>query len=151
MIHRIYIDTSVIGGYFDQEFDIESKIFFDKLHRGEINLIVSDIMETELQGAPDYVVDFYQSLPVGNIERISLTTEAIELAEQYLRAGVVGSTSRTDCRHIVLATIARASVLVSWNFKHIVNLKRIRGYNSINLRLGYPELEIRSPKEIFEL
>ena len=50
--------------------------------------------------------------------------------------------------HIATATVHRADLLVSWNFKHIVNVFRVRGYNAINLRLGYPILNIHSPKEI---
>lgn len=61
----------------------------------------------------------------------------------------MGETSLGDCQHIATATLNYADVLVSWNFKHIVNLPRIRGYNSINLREGHHTLEIRTPKEIF--
>ena len=50
--------------------------------------------------------------------------------------------------HIALATINKVDILVSWNFKHIVNIGRIRGYNSVNLKLGFTTLEIRTPKEI---
>jgi hypothetical protein len=53
--------------------------------------------------------------------------------------------------HIALATLNNADVLASWNFKHIVNLDRIRLYNSINLRLGYRLIEIRTPREILNL
>ena len=63
---------------------------------------------------------------------------------------VVGKTSFADCLHIALATIHRVDLLVSWNFKHIVNITRIRGYNSVNLKKGYQTLEIRSPKEIID-
>jgi hypothetical protein len=49
--------------------------------------------------------------------------------------------------HIALATIHKADYLVSWNFKHIVNVQRIQNYNSINLKSGYKFLEIRSPRE----
>jgi hypothetical protein len=61
---------------------------------------------------------------------------------------VVGKTSRADCQHIAMATISKADILVSWNFKHIVNLDRIRGYNGINYQNGYMMVEIRTPKEI---
>lgn len=61
---------------------------------------------------------------------------------------VVGETSLDDCIHIATATLNKVDMLVSWNFKHIVNIYRIRGYNSINLRLGHAKLEIHSPKEI---
>ena len=87
-------------------------------------------------------------LPQAAIEEVQLTPEARELAEQYLRAKVIGLGSLLDAQHIATATINRVDVLVSWNFKHIVNINRIPGYNSVNLRLGYPLLEIRSPQEV---
>ncbi len=67
----------------------------------------------------------------------------------YIAERVVGQTSLADCQHIALATINKADVLASWNFKHIVNLERIRGYNSVNFREGYQMIEIRTPNEIF--
>ena len=78
---------------------------------------------------------------------IETNDEAVELAAQYIAEGVVGQTSFADCLHIALATIKRADYLISWNFKHIVNVLRIRGYNSINIKNGYKELEIRSPRD----
>jgi hypothetical protein len=72
------------------------------------------------------------------------------LADKYISENVVGKTSRDDCIHIALATLNRADVLISWNFKHIVNLQRIRGYNSVNLKHNYPAIEIRSPKEMID-
>ncbi len=80
--------------------------------------------------------------------RIELTEEVNKLADTYILEKVVGRTSLEDCRHIALATINKVDVLASWNFKHIVNLDRIKGYNSVNLRLGYQMIEIRSPKDL---
>jgi hypothetical protein len=151
MIERIYIDTSVIGGYFDQEFEFYSKLFFEKVLAGKFKIIVSDLIETELIGAPEEIISFYKSIPHKQVERVEQTEESILLGEEYLIEGVVGKTSRTDCRHIALATIVNADILISWNFKHIVNINRIRGYNSVNLKNGYRILEIRSPREILEL
>jgi len=51
-------------------------------------------------------------------------------------------------KHFAIVTINRVDVLVSWNFRHIVDLSRIRLYNSVNLKYGYPLLEIRSPREV---
>lgn len=79
---------------------------------------------------------------------VDLTDEARKLADKYIDENVVGRTSRVDCQHIAMATLAKSDVLVSWNFKHIVNLDRIRGYNGINLLMGYNPIEIRTPKEI---
>lgn len=70
------------------------------------------------------------------------------LADTYILDKVVGKTSRNDCLHIGIATSSRVDILVSWNFKHIVNIYRIRGYNAVNIKLGFPTLEIRSPKDI---
>ncbi len=67
-----------------------------------------------------------------------------------MKENVVGKTSRADCIHIALATLNNADVLVSWNFKHIVNINRIRGYNAVNYKLGNKILEIRTPREILE-
>jgi len=149
MIKRIYIDTSVFGGYFDKEFAKESKPFFEKLLQNRIKIVVSEILELELYRAPDYIQDFFESLPSELIERVELTDEAKELAEKYIIENVVVKTSLADCQHIALATINKVDVLASWNYQHIVNLERIRGYNSINFREGYQMIEIRTPKEIF--
>ncbi len=82
-----------------------------------------------------------------NTEFLEIIDEVVDLATQYISEGVVGQTSFADCLHIALATINRADYLISWNFKHIVNIQRIRGYNSINIKNGYKELEIRSPRD----
>ena len=63
---------------------------------------------------------------------------------------MVGQTSFADCLHIALVTINRTDFLVSWNFKNIVNIKKERGYNSINIKKGYKQLEIRSPGEFIQ-
>jgi len=146
---RIYLDTSVIGGVFAKVFSEDTKTMFDHVINKKAIIIVSTLLEAELLRAPIHVRDFLNTLPKTQIEKVELTNEALELADIYIAEKVVGKTSLIDCQHIAIATICRADVLASWNFKHIVNLERIRGYNSINLRHGYPLLEIRSPIEIF--
>ena len=148
MKQRIYLDTSVVGGYFDDEFSADTISFFDRVRNGEIIVILSDILEAELLRAPEFVKDLLTTIPKEQIENIQLSPEAAELADKYIEAKVVGKTSRADCQHIAIATLCKADVLVSWNFKHIVNLDRIRGYNGINYQLGYNMIEIRTPKEI---
>ena len=147
-MERIYIDTSVIGGYFDEEFEDATHKLFDRLEKGEIKFVISELLELELIDAPQHVVELLQKYSADKFERIFLTDEAVKLADNYIIEKVVGKTSLEDCRHIALATINRVDVLASWNFKHIVNLKKIIGYNSVNLRLGYPKIEIRSPVEL---
>jgi predicted nucleic acid-binding protein len=148
MTRRIYIDTSVVGGQFDIEFSNDTNPFFDAVSNGQFIIIASDLLEAELLRAPKEVRDFLSTIPAQQIERIRLTQDAANLADQYVLAKVVGQTSRADCQHIAMATLAKADVLVSWNFKHIVNLDKIRGYNGINYQLGYNMIEIRTPKEI---
>jgi predicted nucleic acid-binding protein len=148
MTKRVYIDTSVVGGRFDKEFSVDTIPFFETVTNGQIIIVVSDLLEAELLRAPQHVRDFLATLPVQQIENIRLTQDAASLADQYILAKVVGQTSRADCQHIAMATVAKADVLVSWNFKHIVNLDKIRGYNGINYQLGHQMLEIRTPKEI---
>lgn len=94
------------------------------------------------------VSELLLNYPAKKFERVELTPEAVQLADAYIREKVVGKTSIEDCRHIAMATVNKVDVLASWNFKHIVNLDRIKGYNSINLRLGYVMIEIRSPKDL---
>jgi len=148
MRQRIYIDTSIVGGFFDEEFEEATKELFKRLEKGEIVFVISDLLDLELIEAPERVRELLYNYSSNMFERISLTGEAIKLADNYISGQVVGKTSLEDCRHIALATINRVDVLTSWNFKHIVNLDRIKGYNSVNLRLGYQILEIRSPKDL---
>jgi hypothetical protein len=148
MKQRIYIDTSVVGGYFDEEFSEATKGLFKLFENNEIVFVISDLLDLELTAAPENVRELLHRYSSDKFERIQLTEEAIRLADKYIADKVVGKTSLEDCRHIALATINRVAVLANWNFKHIVNLDRIKGYNSVNYRLGYPMIEIRSPKDL---
>ena len=148
MKQRIYIDTSIVGGYFDEEFKEATIKLFERLDNNEIIFVVSDLLDLELINAPQQVRELLFNYPADKFQRIELTEEAIKLADKYIDEKVVGKTSLEDCRHIAMATIHKVDVLASWNFKHIVNLDRIKGYNSVNLRLGYSMIEIRSPKDL---
>lgn len=145
---RIYIDTSVIGGCFDEEFKEYSVQLFDEFTSGKKMLVISDVLLLELEGAPEEVRGMLNRVPRDNIEYVSLNEESITLASAYLEDGVVAESSLSDARHIAIATVERVDILLSWNYKHIVNLNRIRLLNSVNLKLGYPALEIRSPREV---
>jgi predicted nucleic acid-binding protein len=147
MKQRLYIDTSVFGGYFDEEFSEFTRPLLGRLLNGEFRLLFSEVTQDELTPAPEKVKELVRNLKVENTDFIETNNEAVELATQYIAEGVVGQTSFADCLHIALATINRADYLISWNFKHIVNVLRIRGYNSINIKNGYKELEIRSPRD----
>lgn len=143
-----YFDTSVFGGLFDTEFEEETTLLFERVSLGQIKCVDSNLTESELTNAPERVRDFFEDLKDELKEKVLVTPEALKLAQTYVDEKVVGETSLDDCVHIATATLNKVDMLVSWNFRHIVNVYRIRGYNSINLRLGHGTLEIHSPKEI---
>ena len=150
MIQRFYFDTSVIGGVYDTEFEEHSTILMEKVKLGQIKAVISELAEEEIMKARKEIRDFYKSLTKENIEFVEITKDALLLADTYIAEKVVGKTSKDDCLHIGMATVCKVDLLVSWNFKHIVNIYRIRGYNAVNIKLGFPPLEIRSPKDIVE-
>lgn len=148
MISRVYIDTSVIGGCIDNEFATWSKLLFDEFRSGIKIAVVSDLTLRELEDAPEKVRQILSDLPSEFIEYVFLNDEAITLADTYIAQGVVNEKHLIDAQHIAIATIEHVDVLVSWNFKQIVNLDRIRKFNAVNLMQGYHLLEIRSPLEV---
>lgn len=148
MKQRIYIDTSVIGGVYDEEFYESSKKLMIEFREGIKVAVFSDVTLLELTNAPEKVQKILEELPNEHKEYLALTNEARELADKYILAGAVTKKFHQDALHIAIATIGRVDVLSSWNFKHIVNLNRIRIFNAVNLTNGYPMLEIRSPREI---
>jgi len=138
----------VFGGVFEPEFERGSVSLFNMVKDGRIVCLYSDIVEDELMRAPPHVWDFFKNLPDKHKEKIVVTSEVRKLAQAYIDEKVVGKTSFKDCTHIAAATIYRADALVSWNFKHIVNVERVRGYNAVNAKLGYKAMEIHSPSEV---
>jgi predicted nucleic acid-binding protein len=150
MATKVYIDTSIVGGYFDDDFSSDTKELFKRLENKEIIFIISSVLQQELRKAPANVRELLAQYDPSCFEYVELSEEAIELAEKYVEEKVVGKASIDDCRHIAIATIYKADALASWNFKHIVNLDRIKGYNGVNLKCGYPVVEIRSPKELLK-
>jgi len=146
---KVYFDTSVIGGFYDKEFEKETQIIFNEVIENKYTLSISDLTIRELIKAPDNVRNLLKSKQISH-SILLVNDEVLDLAKEYIRENVVGQTSFEDCIHIALATVNEIDILVSWNFKHIVNIHRIRGYNAINIKNGYSHLEIRSPKDIIE-
>jgi hypothetical protein len=134
---RVYIDTSVEGGYFDEEFEVDTKLFFDRIFKKDFLVYFSEISETEISLAPDFVKDLKSKIPTDCYRYLELDDESKELADTYLNEKISGKESLDDAYHIAIATVNRLDVLVRWNFKHIVNYDKIKLFNSINLRLGF--------------
>jgi predicted nucleic acid-binding protein len=145
-ILRIYIENSVIGGYFDEEFKDQTQKLFDAFRNGIYRAVISSHTIWELNnGAPDHVKENLKTI---ELEEHDITEEMLELTEKYMDEKVVSENYRSDALHIAVATVLGVDVLVSWNFKHIVNLDKIKLFNSVNMREGYNILEIRTPQEV---
>jgi predicted nucleic acid-binding protein len=145
---RIYVDTSVIGGCLDDEFSVYSNKLIGEIKQEKFILLISEIIVNELMNAPQAVKDILLSIPQSVIEVVNITTEILQLRDAYINGGVVTSKSINDATHVAAATVARADAIISWNFKHIVRLDKMKGYNQINLLNGYGILTIISPLEV---
>ena len=145
---RVYLDTSVIAGCLDDEFSLKSNQLMEAIKQEKFILLMSDIIVSELINSPQAVKDILLSIPQRVIEVVKITPEVLQLRDAYINEGVVTSKSINDATHVAAATIARADAIISWNFKHIVRLDKMKGYNQINLLNGYGILTIISPLEV---
>jgi hypothetical protein len=148
-IYRIYLDTSVIGGCCDKQFAEDSLRVIQGIQEGKLVALISEVILAELENAPQDVFEILHSIPLENLERIELRDEIYDLQEAYLAAGILSAKWSDDLLHVAAATVARADAMVSWNFRHIVRLDKIKAYNRINFELGYGNMTILSPREVF--
>jgi len=146
---RVYADTSVFGGVFDEEFSEPSRRFFELVKQGRFVLVVSPVVRRELDHAPERVKRLLEAAePMA--EHVALTAEALSLQAAYLADRVVSERFSNDALHVAIATVSRCTMIVSWNFKHIVHFERIPLYNAVNTREGHLPLAIYSPREVIE-
>lgn len=150
MKQRVYIDTSVIGGYFDHEFEKATKWFFNRIQNKDFYVYFSEVNEAELALAPKHIRDLKKLIPDECYYFVELNQEAKNLAETYIEEKALGKASLNDAYHIAISSVNRIDCLISWNFKHIVNFEKIRLFNSTNMRLGYPIIDIRTPLEFYK-
>jgi predicted nucleic acid-binding protein len=146
---KIYADTSVFGGVFDEEFAEPSKEFFAEVESGRFVLVISAVVQAEIASAPEKVQKYFRQF-VAEAEIAELTQEVLELRNAYLSAGVVTPKSTDDAAHVALATISGCRMIVSWNFKHIVHFEKIPKYNAVNTLNGYRSIEIFSPSQVID-
>lgn len=144
---RVYVDTSVFGGVFDDEFKKASSLFFEQVKLNLFEVFISPIVRNEISLAPQQVQDYYaEILPLTKI--LDISDEALELRDSYLNANIVSKKYSNDALHVALATTTGCSIIVSWNFKHIVHFEKIALYNAINIFEGYQQIAIYSPLEV---
>ena len=148
---RLYVDTSVFGAFFDLEPPGRSertKMFFRATEQRGDSLYISDLVLDEIAGAPMRLrPSLERVLREAKPRVLSESPESLRLAEAYVASRVVPARFRDDARHVGVASVAAVDALVSWNFKHLVNLRRKRLFHSVNVRLGYPQIDIISPEE----
>jgi len=146
---RVYADTSVYGGVFDEEFTGPSRAFFEQVQTGRYLVVTCPLLEDELEDAPSQVRRWYQQFAAGS-ERVEVSEQAVLLQQAYLGAGIVMRKSEADALHVAVATVSNCRLIVSWNFKHIVNFQKIPLDNGVNLSLGFAPIAIHSPQEVIE-
>ena len=146
---RVYADTSVYGGVFDEEFSGASRRFFDRVRDGGFLLVVSALVQDELAGAPVEVQRWFKKFRAA-AQEVGIGPEAIGLQRAYLNAGIVTPKSVDDALHVALASVAGCALIVSWNFRHIVHFQKVPLYNAVNILHRRATLEIRSPLEVIE-
>jgi hypothetical protein len=134
---------------FDEEFETASKMFFDAVKKGSFNLITSELVREEIQVGPQKVLDIFEEFLV-IAEIAEITDSALKLQQAYVQAGIVSEKYATDAMHVALATVSNADLVVSWNFKHIVNFQKIPLYNAVNTLNGFAKIAIYSPLEVIE-
>lgn len=151
IIHKprgIYVDTSVFGGCFDPEFKAESLRLFDVVRSGRLDLLVSGLVLQELSRAPLHVQAVLTSLPQASLVAVDIDRQVLDLRDAYLAAAILAPSSAGDATHVAAATVHRALAVVSWNFRHLVRLDRIRGFNNVNQLLGFGQISIVTPREV---
>lgn len=145
---RIYADTSVFGGCFDDDFSEDSKALFNEIKFGKFKLVISATIMRELGSAPDFVQRVLSELSPESVEIVEYSEEIETLRDAYMKSGVVNRSCKADAEHVASASVAEVDFIVSWNFKHIVHYEKISGYQAVNLLNGYNPIKIYSPKEV---
>ena len=145
---RTYVDTSVFGVVYDEEFSSASQLFFEQAKKGTFLIIISEITLEELGAAPQKVRQVFEDLPPDIVLEVAIDKEVFQIAQRYIDNQILARKWIDDAIHVAAATISHADLILSWNFKHIVNYDKIRKFNSVNIFFGYPQLDIRSPLEV---
>lgn len=146
---RVYADTSVFGGAFDEEFQTASRAFFDQVRSGRFKLITSALVQEEVEPAPSQVRELFNEL-LDIVDVVEISEAALSLKDMYVETGIVTPQWNDDALHVAIATVASCSLIVSWNFKHIVHFEKIPLYNAVNTLKGYGNIGIFSPLEVIQ-
>jgi predicted nucleic acid-binding protein len=142
-----YVDSSVFGGVFDDEFEVDSRAFVRQAEQGRFTILTSVLVAGEIASAPALVRELYDKL-IPKARILEISEPALSLQSAYLAEGIVSEKWADDALHVAIAAVAGADLIVSWNFRHIVHLDKISCYNEVNITKGYRPLAIHSPSEV---
>ena len=151
---KVYLDTSVIS-YLEQE-DVPEKMsntleLWEIFKREKYNLYISTVTLQEIEDCPEPKRSIlYQYLSEIKYTIIDIKQMVSNIARQLIEMHILPSKSYDDCQHIAAAVEAVCDCIVSWNFKHIVNIKTIRGVRAITNLKGYKPIEILNPSVLLE-
>jgi len=151
---KYYLDTTIFNFVFaegdTEKKDITLKLFKDLFLIAD-GIYISEEVIREISRAPEPRKSQLEGLVrETNPLLLEVDIEAEELAERYVKEGIIPERYRSDALHIAVAVINGIEVIISWNFEHIVKLKTRVMVNGVNRLLGYQEIEICSPEEVIE-
>jgi predicted nucleic acid-binding protein len=150
---QLYLETSVWNFYFADDAPEKKEItrtFFDKIRHGEYEIFISDAVIEEIGRADDekkqlllHIIKEY------NPKRLIINEEVMELGKKYVSEGAFPANKVEDAIHAAMATAYEMDALISWNLKHLSNLKKMEMINGINMKEGYfKRLELITPMEV---
>ena len=146
---RVYLDTSVFSAYYDERHPdrkTETEQFWKRLNQFEVT--TSEIAKLELSQTSNIEMRTKFLELLKQVAVVPVVQEMKDLAQDYLDVGIFTSTMLNDAVHVAAAVMTRQDVLLSWNFKHLVNRRRRGMVNQVNISKGLPLIEIVAPPEI---
>jgi len=114
----------------------------------EVEASISDLVLDEVERTPDESRRSLMLALLADMAQITVTQEMHELADRYVQEGLFGPAMYNDALHVAVAVLSRQDILLSWNFKHLVNRRKRAQVNEMNVLLGLPTIEILAPSEL---
>jgi predicted nucleic acid-binding protein len=152
---KLYLETTVPSFLFADDAPEKQEVtrqFFKWLSISPDKLYISELVLAELNRAsPDVRNKLLEAVVRLPVENLSITDEAVDLAGRYVRDGVIPARYRDDAVHVALAVLNNLDVVVTWNMKHLANVRRIEGINRTNLAMRLPLIRIHTPEEVIDL
>ena len=118
---------------------------------GKYDVYLSAVTLREIQNCPEpkktQLIDYLNQIKFTMLE---ITDDVAVVAKKIIEMGILSQKSYDDCQHIRVAIFNECDCIISWNFKHIVNVKTIRGVRAITNLEGYKMIEIWNPSALLE-